>query len=153
MNNSIKYYIVKDKTDNSISYFEYDKMNGYDITPKSNVKIKDAVNVNKMIIINPTMINKMVMKKLNKRFENLLRLLSIIFQNDDETGETYREALNEITKLRQEIINKYRKYMETKDEEVFMKKLDILENELKVRIDYVLEKAYEQEYTKEGRSR
>lgn len=150
-----KYFIVKDKNDEAITYLEYDKMHGYDLSPKKNMKIKDAVDVSKMVIINPTMIQKMVSKKLNAKFEKLLRLLTLLFQTDDETGETYREALNELSKLRLEAQVKYKKYMKEEEEAVFQKKLDILEAELLDRIYYVeeLQAQNEEEWSIGGKAR
>ena len=83
------YYIVKNQDDKTITYLEYDKLSGYDVTPK-NVKIKDAIDVNKMVIINPSMIGKMVTKKVDLRFAKLLKFVSAVLNNDDESGETYR---------------------------------------------------------------
>ena len=61
MANEFKYFVVKDRNDMSITYFEYDKVEGYDLNPK-NVKIKDAIDVNKMIVVNPSMIVKLAFK-------------------------------------------------------------------------------------------
>ena len=44
-----KYYVVKEKNSKVITYFEYDKMEGYDLSPKKGVKIEDAINVNKVV--------------------------------------------------------------------------------------------------------
>ena len=52
---SRRYHIVKSKEDKSITYFEYDKLDGYDLSPKKSVKIEDAINVNKIVIINPSL--------------------------------------------------------------------------------------------------
>ncbi|MDD3241885.1 MAG: hypothetical protein PHQ64_03870 [Bacilli bacterium] len=144
-NNDIKYYVVKDNKNKTITYFEYDKMKGYDITPKSNVKIKDAINVNKMVIINPTMINKMVIKKLNNKFEKLLKIITLIYEEDSDDDVGYRHALNELEKLRMEMINKYKEHITKEEEELFLKKLEILETELKLRIQIIDRKVYEQE--------
>jgi len=151
-----KYLIVKEKNDSSITYFEYDKMNGYDLSPKKNIKIKDAINVNKVVIINPSLMNKVASKKVNIKFQKLLQMMMIIFDNnDDESGTVYREGLNEISKLRLEANTKYRKYMEQEEFEVLEKKLGILEQELKLRL-YYLEQSYQDYYQNElseGKSR
>ena len=60
-----KYYIVKNKNDKAITYFEYDKMEGYDLTPKKGMKIEDAINVNKVVIINPSLAEKVAKKKFD----------------------------------------------------------------------------------------
>ena len=60
-----KYLIVKNKNDKTITYFEYDKMEGYDLSPKKGIKIEDAINVNKIVIINPSLASKVAKKKLD----------------------------------------------------------------------------------------
>lgn len=149
-----KYYVVKEKNSKAITYFEYDKMEGYDLSPKKGVKIEDAINVNKVVIINPSLAQKVAKKKVDLKFRKLLQLLNIIFETDDDTGTAYREGLNEVSKLRLELLNKYRKHLEEEEASLIDKKLDILEQELKIRLFY-LEQNYQNEYSNsmEGKSR
>lgn len=149
-----KYYVVKEKNSKVITYFEYDKMEGYDLSPKKGVKIEDAINVNKVVIINPSLAEKVAKKKLDLKFRKLLQLLNIIFETDDDTGTAYYQGLNEVSKLRMELLNKYRKHLEEEEASLIEKKLDILEQELKVRI-YYLQQSYQNDYSNgmEGKSR
>lgn len=151
-----KYLIVKEKNDSSITYFEYDNMEGYDLSPKKNVKIKDAINVNKVVIINPSLMNKVATKQINLKFKRLLQLITVIFEDDDTSGNAYREGLNEISKLRLEAKTKYFRYMKQEEVEMIEKKLDILEHELKLRLYYLEQQyqySYDIEHTHEGKSR
>lgn len=143
-----KYLIVKDNNDKSITYFEYDNMDGYDLSPKKNVKIKDAINVNKVVVINPSLMTKVANKQLNVKFRKLLKFVTVIFDSDDESGTAYREGLNEISKLRLEAKVKYFKYMTEDEINTIEKKLDILEHELKLRLFYLAE-AYSNLYNYE----
>lgn len=166
MNIAPKYLIIKDKDEKTITYFEYENIDGFDVHPKPNVKIKDAINVNKVVMINSTLVGKLANKKLENKFKTLLQYISEIYEDDDEDGTRLREALNEITKLQQEAKNRYRKYLEMEEYELFKKKLGILENELSTRLKYItVEKqlesmtndnyysTYEDDLTKEGKSR
>lgn len=119
------------------------------------MKIEDAINVNKVVIINPSLAEKVAKKKFDLKFRKLLTLLNVIFESDDDTGTAYREGLNEVSKLRMELINKYRKHLEKEEADLMNKKLDILEQELKLRL-YYLEQNYQENYQNEneiGRSR
>ena len=147
-----RYHIIKDKEDKSITYFEYDKLEGYDLSPKKSAKIEDAINVNKIVIINPSLANKVAKKKVDIKFKKLLQLLNIIFETDDETGTAYHQGLDEIERLRQELVDKYKKYLENDEYDTMDKKLGILEHELKVRLFY-LQKEMDYEMEKEGKSR
>ena len=158
MGNNYKYFVVKDRNDLSITYFEYDKVQGYDLNPR-NVKIKDAIDVNKMIVINPSMIEKLAFRKVNSKFNKLYKLVMFLFNSDldDDTVPTgYREALNEITKLRLELYTKYKNKLNKEDEEMFNNKLDMLEYELNMRLMYIqnmYQNNYDYNQEKSGKSR
>jgi len=150
-----KYFVVKDRNDLSITYFEYDKVQGYDLHPK-NVKIKDAIDVNQIVIINPSMMQKLAFRKVEGKFQRIVKLLMFILssENDDNSGTSYREALTEISKLRMEIFVHYKNKLKEEDFETFNKKLDMLEQELNLRL-YYLQFSYQHEdvHTHEGKSR
>ena len=141
-----RYHIIKDSEDKSITYFEYDKIEGYDMSPKKNIKIEDAINVNKVVIINPSLANKVAKKKVDIKFRKLVELLNVIFESDDDTGSAYHQGLDEVERLRQELVDKYKKHLSDDEYDIMDKKLGILEHELKVRLFY-LEK--EKEYVEE----
>lgn len=151
-----RFLVIKNKDSKTIKYFEYDKLNGYNIYPKQNVKFQNAINVNKMIIINPTLIEKLVDKKIKHKFNNLINLLSFVYENDDATGDGLELALNEAEKFRMELINKYKKYLSEEKQNLMEKKLDILEDEIKLRMQYFLTEQMQREYSSsksEGKSR
>lgn len=134
-----KYFVVKDRNDLSITYLEYDKLNGYDLHPRT-VKIKDAIDVDRIVIINPSLMQKLAFRKVNLKFQKIVKLLMFVLseENDDDgTGGTYQESLNEINKLRMEILVHYKNKLKQEDFEEFNKKLDVLEHELSLRLYYL----------------
>lgn len=147
-----KFLVIKNKDEKEIKYFEYDKIKGYNVTPKNNVKFQDAINVNKMILINPSLIEKMIDKKVKRKFNYLINMLSCLYDSDDTSGEGLYLALDEAEKFRMELINKYKKYMKEEKFELIEKKISILEDELKLRIKYIVLEQ-EKEHSKEGKSR
>lgn len=150
MNHDVRYLVVKSKEKKEIVYMEYDKLEGMDITPKNKKSFEDCIEVNKMILIQPTLIEKLVHKKLNRHFKKLLKLITLILDTDDETGTALREGLNEIEKFRLEIKNKYREYMTKEELSIMAKKLMILQEELKQKL-FVIENGKTNE--KVGKSR
>ncbi len=144
MNQNIHYLIVKNKDTKEIVYMEYDKLTGYDITPKNKQPIQDCIKVNRMILIQPTLIQKLVHKKVDKHFKKLLLLVQMLLNSDDDTGTALYEALNEIEKFRIEIKNNYRMYMQKEELNLIAKKLTILKEEIKNRIIMLDVKAPEQ---------
>jgi len=150
-----KFLVVKTKDSKEIKYFEYDKISGYNIKPNPKLKFQDAINVQRMILINPSLIEKMVDKKVKRKFDYLINLLSIVYENDDDTGEGLKLALNEAEKFRMELCNKYKQYINEEKYELLLKKIAILEDELYLRMQFVLERAayLENCEVKEGKSR
>ncbi len=152
-----KFLVVKTNDSKEIKYFEYDKISGYNIKPNPKLKFQDAINVNKMILINPSLIEKMVDKKVKRKFDYLINLLSVVYENDDDTGEGLRLALNEAEKFRMELCNKYKQYIKEEKYDLLLKKIAILEDELYLRIQYMINRSmeleYEEENVKEGKSR
>lgn len=151
-----RFLVIKDKDSKTIKYFEYDKLKGYDIHPKQNVKFQNAINVNKMIIINPSLIEKLIDKKIKHKFNSLINLISFVYENDESGSDGLELALDEAEKFRMELINKYKKYLTEEKLSLMEKKIDILEDEIKLRLQYYFNKQFESEYISaksEGKSR
>ncbi len=150
-----RFLVVKNKDAKDIKYFEYDKISGYNIKPNPKLKFQDAINVNRMILINPSLIEKMVDKKIKRRFDYLINLLSIIYENGDDSGDGLELALNEAEKFRNELCNKYKQYINEEKYELLLKKIAILEDELYLRMQYIMNKDLfmEPEEKTEGKSR
>ena len=51
-----KYLIIKEKNDPAITYFEYDNIEGYDLSPKKNVKIKSISKILRITIHSPILL-------------------------------------------------------------------------------------------------
>ena len=134
--NDLKYLIVKEKNKKEIAYFEYSQLKGFNVLSKNkNIKLKDAINVNKMIIINPSFIEKLINKKINNKIkkdeEKLIDLISIIYDNDSEDpAGSLMQALNEVEKFKREMINKYINYMSKEQIDILDKKVKLLETEV-----------------------
>ena len=139
-----RYLIVKKKDQKEIVYMDYDKMAGYDITPKKNVKWKDAIHVDRMILIQPDLIQKMIQKKWNKKLQQLLKLLSLVEASDDESGTGYREVLSEVERLRREVLNRFRIYLEKEQLNLMEQQLNIIEDEVYQRMQLLYQNSIEE---------
>lgn len=132
-----RFVITKKQKTDEITYMEYEKIKGLKFNPKSNLKFEDMINVDKMIIINDSFIKKIIDKKCKIKLESILKMLSIIFENEDESGDAMDIALDELEKFRSTVRNRYKEYMEEKKYELLLKKIEILENEIKIRKQYL----------------
>ncbi len=135
-----RFLVVKGKDSKDIKYFDYSKINGYELTSKKDIKFIDAINVDRVIIINPSFIDKIATRKINTKFEKLIKMMQVVCEvgDDDPTGETYRLALNEADKLKRELLNKYKKLIAQEKLELMLKKIEILEDELNLRLAILL---------------
>ena len=154
---SKRFLVIKNKDSKAIKYLEYDKLNGYRVYPKQNVKFTNAINVNKMIIINPSLIEKVIDRKIKHKFNSLINLLSFVYENDDDsTTDGLDLALNETEKFRMETLNKYKSYLTEEKLKLMEKKIEILEDEIKLRKQYFINEQISREFyseKKEGKSR
>lgn len=148
MTNGIHYLIVKEKDKKEITYFEYNKLTGFNMTSKNkNIKLKDAINVNKMVVINPSFIEKLINKKINNKLKKLIDLISTIYDSGEEDpAGTLMFALNEVEKFKREMINKYVEYMSKEQLKLLNKKIEILEQEVTMRVYYINERSYNGDY-------
>lgn len=154
MTNTIHYLIVKEKDKKSITYFKCSKLQGFNMAPKNkNIKLKDAINVNKMVIINPSLIEKLVNKKISLKLKRLIDLIINIYNSDDDPGSSMMIALNEVEKFKREMINKYLEYMTREQLKSLDQKIKFLEQEVTARAYYLNERiCYDDNYeTKKSR--
>ena len=139
---NVHYLVVKEKNKKTINYFEYDKLAGFNMTSKNkNIKLKDAINVNKMIIINPSFIEKLINKKINLKIKKLIDLLANIYNDgdDEDPAGTLMIALNEVERFKRQMINKYEEYMTKEQIKLLEKKIAILEQQVTMQAYYINE--------------
>ena len=141
-----KYYLCKKGSDKEIIYLDYDKLKGFEFNPKRKLD-KNAISVNKMIIIKPSMIEKILRKKIKNKLNLYLKLIIKFIESDDaDDGETLREALNDVTRYKSIVEYKYKKYLDKKYFEILMKKIAILEYELNLKLMNTVNYSYENDY-------
>lgn len=124
MNN---YFISKDNKSGEIIYLEYDK-DGYKVTPKR--KKEDAIEVNKIVFVSPSLTKKLLKKKIDSKLTKLLYELNAInIDNEDDDSSNdgrIRDMLKEAERLKINIINNYKKYLGNTYSILSLKKLEII---------------------------
>ena len=126
-------YILS-RTSNSAEniYFEYDKVDGYRVNPKT--KKKDSIEVSKIIFVNDSLSEKIIRKKIDKKIVYLLEQLKLIENdsNPDEGG--IKRSLMDAEKLKLQIINNYVKYLGNTYQSLTLKKIQIIINQLRFKL-------------------
>lgn len=138
MNTEKRFVIKKDVKTDVITYMEYEKLKGFSVKPKSDVSFEDMINVNEMILINPSLIEKLISKKCSRLFDKIIKMLSIVSDEDDDDSG-YMLILDEIERFKNLLISKYKDYMDEKEFELNVKKLDILKQEVETRKNALIE--------------
>ena len=147
------FLLVKGNNAKEVVFYDYKSEDGYKLKAKKKQNFMDTIQIDEIIIIKPSMIDKMVNKKISKKFDRLINMIQIVCDNDDETGEGYRIALNEAEKFKMELWNKYKKFLSSQKLELMIKKIEILEDELKLRLNVLMDSANREEELSRGRGR
>lgn len=151
-----KYTIEKNKFDNKTVQLDSSKMDGFKVTPKNEITY-DGVAVNSLLLMKPSFIEKVLKKKNQRKLEYYLQYMIALTESDDENPSTISEALNDLNHYKDIIEYRYRKYLDDKYIDLLLKKVNLLERELKAKLIYTqMNYAYayeEEELSKGGKSR
>lgn len=130
-------YSVDNKKKNKnklVDKTELIELDGFMMGSKNKTYKIDGNEVKDIKVVDTKLATALVSKQVSKKYEKLINYLTELLVDDDDSGDTYREALNQIEKFRQEIKNKYRKYLKQKELEMMSKKLVILQKEANKRL-------------------
>lgn len=142
------YYIYKKNEIKSIVCLDYDKISGYKFMPRNNVKY-DGIKVNKVVVINPSMIEKVLRRKIKNKLDLYLNLIMrFIDSEDSDSDSALREALDDLSKYKSIVMHKYRKYLDEKYTKLLLKKIAVLEYELEKKM-LTKENTYDDTYEEE----
>ena len=129
---SINYNVVNTGYLGEMNYID----NGFVLGSRNKVFSIAGVAVKNIIIYTKHLACVLVSEKVMTKFQKLIIVLTELLVDDDDSGESFREALNHIEKFRLEIKNKYRNYLKQKELEMMSKQLTQLQ---KVASDRLLE--------------
>ena len=131
--NRRNYYLRKDNKSGEILYLEYDKIEGYNVTPKT--KLEDAVKVDKIVFVNPNLSEKLIRKKVEIKIRAFLKVLEEI-DNDPSGGDEdgIKNSLMDAERLKLMLLNEYKKYLGNTYGSYSIKKIQIIINQLRIKL-------------------
>lgn len=136
VNNQKNYKIEKHIYDDKVIHLDCGKMEGFKITPKNEITY-NGITVNTLLLMKPSFIEKVLKKKNKRRLEYYLQyMISIVEDDDNEDPTTLSIVLNDLARYKDVIEYKYRKYLDDKYIELLLKKVGLLEHELKTKLVY-----------------
>ncbi len=129
-----QYLISKEKYNGEIIYLNCEKLKGYKINPKNNYSY-DGIKVNEMIIIKPSLIEKIIKRKIKSKLDYYLKKIIDNLDGNDSDDDT-RIALDDLQRYKRVINDKYSIYLDEKYMTLLNKKIAVFERELKNNLLY-----------------
>lgn len=127
-----KFVCKKDSRTDVITYMEYSNLKGFDVHPKKDACFDDMINVDSMVVINPSLIEKLIDKKVKRTIDRILVMLSFV---SDEDPDGCGLVLDEVARLKGLIYEKYKNYVDDKTFRALCKRVQFLEKEVMLRMD------------------
>ena len=124
------------------------KTTGFKVKPKNKINY-DGVEVNKLLILKKLFISNLLKKKIKRKLNLYLDLIIDIADCEDSSNdsEALRESLNELSRFKDIVRYKYKKYLDAKYIKLLLKKIELMEYELKEKyVDSYYEKEEKYEY-------
>lgn len=125
--------IKKENNNNEIVYIN-GELKGYDFNPKDSSN--NNLKINQIVIVNPTLTDKILTIKFKQKYKRILMITLSILNGaiEDATTGDIEIVLDEIAKMRDILLNKYKKFLKKEKERVFLEQLRGLENSLRAKL-------------------
>ena len=146
-----RYFISKKGMNKEIIFIDYEKLSGFDVTPKNRITY-DGISVNKLIIIKPSFIEKLLKKKIKRKLETYLKFIMEFIDGDNDDGGTLNEILNDVKRYKDILNYRYRKFLGDGYIDLLLKQIGTLEYELKAKLYTLQTPEFEKEQV-EAKSR
>lgn len=128
------YVLKKNNKNKKINKFDF-KEEGYIFKP--NIKSKNLIQISSLSITNLEITNTILKKKLDKSFRKLASIILNVLNDDDSTSGDVAIVLNELAKEKNVVTRKYKDYLKKEEQTKYLKRLKVLETQLKEKIVYL----------------
>lgn len=122
----MKTYVIKKKNKNKEIVDLNEAISGFRFIPKK----KKVTNIT---VVSSELINKIIKIKFDENFKRLVLITKTVLNDDNDDGSGVSAALNEELKIENMIKNRYNKYLTKEKQRLYLKKLALVEKELKIR--------------------
>ena len=124
MSKKDKYVLIKKSIYKEIETYEFNE--SYKVSKKN-----DDKRIGVIKFYDDKIISKVIQRSIDNRFKKLLELLSKLEESDEDPSEGFMICLDEVSKFKSEVINKYNKFLKKNQVDLANKKLELIEKEIK----------------------
>lgn len=125
------YFLSKKEYSGEVAFANCRKVRGYKVSPKNNISY-GGIEVNEMIIVRQSMIERVIKRKIKNHLDMFLKILI-----DNDSDDDARRALDDIARYKVFVNEKYSPFLDEKYMSLLMKKMNVIERELKQNIVYL----------------
>lgn len=141
----MNYLVNKDSHGEKILNIE--ELDGYIFKPK--LKNDSYIKVNEVKIVDNVMTDKIFTIKFDKYFRRLISLAMSVISDDDATDADAAIVLDEAELVKEILQNKYEAYLSKEKKELFLKKIKVIEQEMRLKQIAIKERMIYQEMQQE----
>lgn len=130
-----KRYYICDKDNNEIvyGYIDYTSVQGFKIKPQNRIPY-DGVEVSHLVLVEPNLINLVLKRKTKRKLDAYLNFLFSVVDDDDDDSESLELVIDDVTRYRNIIMNRYSKFLDKKYINNLLKRTKAVELELKSKL-------------------
>lgn len=139
-----KYLLVRSTLNGNVSI---DELKGYSMNPKNNAKRTDVISVKNLKIVESTLSETLIKKKIDKKIQQLLILMMKVLETDSTDDDVL--VLDEADRIKSLLMNEYVKVLGVEYRDSILKKIDYIVRQFESKRIYVPEEVIE----KSSRSR
>ena len=125
----LNYSVNKKEKINSI--LDINEIDGYEIKPREG--IDNPIKVTKIKIVDKQMIDKILSMKFERFFRRLVALALQVIDDEDPSDDDANIVLDEAKLVKEILENKYKKYLSYEKEQLFLKKIRIIEKQIQMK--------------------
>lgn len=114
---------------------------GFLVATKRKIFQIQGASVRKIRVVDKDLAHPLVHEVVMRKYQQLISVLAELLVEDDDDGETCREALNQIEKFRIQVKNKYRNYVKKQELERMSKKLSKIQKEMQMKL-FMIQNSY-----------
>lgn len=131
-------YLVN-KSHKDVAVVAIKDLDGYKFKPRNH---GNYVNVSQVTIVDGVMIDKILTIKFDKYFRKIVAMaMQVLNDDEDATDDDAQIVLDEIELVKEILLNKYNKYFRLEKEKLLLKKLHVIENEMRMKQVAIKQKA------------